>query len=417
VNAYELLPEGAVAIADDHHQLIWPSLGGEGGTVRANVDPWLRSLGTRSNAAIDLVRIAAGAYMADRLSPRRTGFSRTIRLRVQVSDASHWATAADRITNILHWLTADTWQLELVHGDLARPDVEDAAAAGKVALFSGGLDSFCGAMLAPQDQSRLLIGHWDNPTVKAAQDRSWAWMTGEGGISFHYRQMRLSQAGKRREASTRSRALLFMALAAAAADGAGAKVVEIPENGFTSLNPPLGADRGGALSTRSTHPWTLHLVRGLLADLGLGIELSDPYIERTKGELLAAADAACPGTLRPGAAKTLSCGKLDGRLYSGGNPNYHCGLCVPCLVRRGAFIAAGLPDDTPYLVEELSGSAYQQLLDRRADDVAAVRFAVARGLADVDLIAQGPFPDTFDLEAALDLCRRGLDELGAVPLP
>jgi hypothetical protein len=113
----------------------------------------------------------------------------------------------------------------------------------------------------------------------------------------------------------------------------------------------------------------------------------------------------------------LSCGKLDGRLYRGGNPNHHCGLCVPCLVRRGAFLAAGLSDDTPYLVDELVGEARHQLLERRSDDIAAVRHAAARGLDDIGLMAMGPFPDDFDLDGALDLCSRGIRELAEVPMP
>jgi hypothetical protein len=415
---FELLPEGADANAARAHQLVWPADGRETPTVRAAVDPWLRRLGTRSNASIDLVRIAAGAYMADRLSPRRTGFSRTIRLHVRLINTAGWGAAAEGVADLLHWLTADTWRLNLADDGLARPDPDETPAAARmVALFSGGLDSFCGALLASKDESRRLVGHWDNPTVKAAQDRSWAWMTDDGGLPFAYEQIRLSQTEQRREGSTRSRSLLFIALALAVADGVNAQLVEVPENGFTSLNPPLGANRGGALSTRSTHPWTLHLVRRLLDELGIGIELHDPHMERTKGDLLAATVAAGQATLRQGAARTLSCGKLDGRLYRGGNPNHHCGLCVPCLVRRGAFIAAGLADETPYLINELTGAARQQLLDRRSDDIAAVRYAIARDLDDVDLIALGPFPDDFDLDAALDLCSRGMRELAAVPLP
>ena len=416
--AFELMPEGATAHADAAHQLLWPAVAGENETVRASIGAWLGSFGAPSDGAIDLVRIASGAYMADRLSPRRTGFSRTIRLHVQVVDASPWGAACGLVADLLHWLTSDTWQLEFSDDGMERPDDDVAAEpAGTVALLSGGLDSFCGALLGRDEPSRLLVGHWDNSTVKGAQDRTWEWLSGDGDIGSMYRQIRLTQAEKKREASSRSRALLFTALAIAAASGAGATVAEVPENGFTSLNPPLGANRGGALSTRSTHPWTFHLARQLLADVGIGAELRDPHMHRTKGELLAAAVAAGPASIRDGAAKTLSCGKLDGRLYPGGNQNHHCGLCVPCLVRRGGFIAAGLPDDTPYLVNYLAGDSYEKLLRRRADDVAAVRLALERGFDDVDLAAQGPFPNDFEFEAALDLCHRGFEELRTVPLP
>jgi len=418
VIAFELRPEGTAAHADGAHQLVWPTAGGQNETVRASMDPWLGVLGAPSDAATDLVRIASGAYMADRLSPRRTGFSRTIRLHVQVVDAARWEASCNLVADLLHWLTSDTWLLELSNDGLERPETEPAAEpAETVALLSGGLDSFCGALLARDASPRLLVGHWDNSTIKGAQNRTWGWLCEDGGIGYPYRQIRVTQAEEKREASSRSRALLFTALAIAAADGARAAVAEVPENGFTSLNPPLGANRGGALSTRSTHPWTLYLVRQLLDAVDLTVELRDPHLPRTKGELLAAAVAAGPPSIRDGAAKTLSCGKLDGRLYPGGNQNHHCGLCVPCLVRRGGFIAAGLPDDTPYLVNYLVGDSYEKLLSWRGDDVAAVRLALERGFDDVDLAAQGPFPDDFDLDAALDLCHRGFEELRAVALP
>lgn len=414
---YELLPEGATPAATDAHQLVWLAESGDGSSVRANVDPWLTHLGTRSEAAIDLVRAAAGAYMADRLTPRGAGFSRTLHLHVRVIDARRWAAAANQLADILHWLTGDTWLIEMSEDHLARPDPSPAAAADAVALLSGGLDSFCGAILSAERQC-LRLGHWDNTTVKGAQDRSWAWIRDKAGrVSETYRQVRVTQAEEKREASTRSRTLLFIALAIAAADAVSTSGVEIPENGFTSLNPPLAVNRGGALSTRSTHPWTLSLTRRLLSEVGIEVGLLAPYMGWTKGELLSAAAGAGVDSFCDGAAKTLSCGKLDGRLYRGGNPNHHCGLCVPCLVRRGAFIAAGVRDNTAYLVQELNGLALKQLIERRSDDVGAVRLAVSRIIDDVDVMAQGPFPEEFDLDNAVELCNRGLQELAAVPLP
>ena len=70
-----------------------------------------------------------------------------------------------------------------------------------------------------------------------------------------------------------------------------------------------------------------------------------------------------------------------------------------------------------YLSERLRGAARKKLLANRADDVAAVQWAVEHRIDDVALLAAGPFPPGFDFEAALDLCERGQAELAAVPLP
>jgi 7-cyano-7-deazaguanine synthase in queuosine biosynthesis len=416
---YELLLEGGRAHVRGAHRLVWSVTQRESNTVRASIDPWLRQLGAPANAAIDLVRLAAAAYMVDRLTKRRSGFSRTIDLHVHVTDPTRWDGPLDDTADLLFWLTGDTWNLEVSGEEVARPakGIVDATSGDVVVLLSGGLDSFCGAALSNRDQPRVFLGHWDNSTVKHAQDESWRWLTEHGGIASPYRQIQLTQVEEKRERSTRSRALLFMALAAAVAQAAGARVVEVPENGFTSLNPPLGADRGGALSTRSTHPRTLRSVNRLYADLGVDVQFHDPYAQMTKGELLAEAAAGSPVSFAGGAADTLSCGKLDGRFYRGGNPNHHCGLCVPCLVRRGAFLAAGVRDGTAYLSEYLTGADLDKLLAHRAADIAAVRHGIDRAVDDVALMTSGSYPDDFDFDAAVDLCKRGFKELQAVPLP
>lgn len=206
-----------------------------------------------------------------------------------------------------------------------------------------------------------------------------------------------------------------MALGTAIAAARGAQSLEIPENGYTSLNPPLGPERGGPLSTRSTHPATLARFNALVAGIGIEVSVSNPHQNRTKGELVAAAAASSPGDFSDGAAGTHSCGKMNGFRYKGGNPNRHCGLCVPCQVRRASLIAAGVADRTAYLFDSLTGAAREKLLRHRSGDVYAVQKAILRGLDDTDVIALSPFPPGFDLDAAVDLCERGLKELERVP--
>lgn len=48
------------------------------------------------------------------------------------------------------------------------------------------------------------------------------------------------------------------------------------------------------------------------------------------------------------AHRTTSCGRFKKFGYK------HCGRCVPCLVRRAAFAAAGVNDETVYVYENLA---------------------------------------------------------------
>lgn len=407
MSGFELRPIGGDPQREDFTQLIW----GLPTSVNANVDAWLASLGPVAPAAIDLVRVAAGAYMADRQVPRRAGYTRTIQLHVQVTDADRTVPTLDQLSSLLHWLTADLWELSVGTEDLRRPEPVEAPKESPeaVALLSGGLDSMAAAVVGANGASRVFIAHWDNPTVKASQDRVWNWLKDVPGMEATYRQVRIAEAAGKREESTRSRSLLFFALAAAVATASGCDRVEVPENGFTSLNPSLGNNRGGVLSTRSTHPWTIAQVQRVLETLGIGVRLHNPYELMTKGELVAL--AAENPVFGAGVPLTLSCGKMDGRLYHGGNPNYNCGLCVACLTRRGSLLTAGVEDATPYLMNTVTADSMPYLLQRRAADILAVRTGAERDVDEFALLAQGPFPEDYDLARAVDVCKRGIAEL------
>ena len=419
MNTFELLPEGSAPASLGWTALVWPRSPGTSASIKADVDPWLTQFGDASEAAIDLVRIAVGAYFADRLSRRGAGYSRTIGLHVRLVEPKPWEALGGPISDLLHWLTGDTWQITLSADGLERAFSEpkgSVAGAHSVALFSGGLDSLCGALLQGGEPS-LLLGHWDNTLVKGAQDRAYSWLRDTLDSAPAYRQINLAQMVAKRDPSSRSRSLLFLALAVAAAEGLGAANVVVPENGFTSLNPPLGPERGGVLSTRSTHPSTIYRVNQVLSKLGSDVQIENPYAWATKGELVRAASETCDTDFGAGAAATLSCGKLDGRVYKGGDSNQHCGLCVPCLVRRASLAAGAAVDETPYLCNTLSGDSLTKLRNRRANDVNALRRTLAEPFEDTALMSLGPFPPAFDPDAAYDLCLRGFRELQLVQLP
>jgi hypothetical protein len=112
------------------------------------------------------------------------------------------------------------------------------------------------------------------------------------------------------------------------------------------------------------------------------------------------------------AAETISCSKLDGGLgYKGGSPNVNCGLCVACLVRRGAFIGAGLTDGTDYLLDRVTPDARAKLVDARHADIWAVQSWGAREPSIDDLMVSAPWPPGTDYQAMLDVVLAGRTEL------
>jgi 7-cyano-7-deazaguanine synthase in queuosine biosynthesis len=418
MTTFELRPSTSTLIIPIAEQLVWSDDAPHQGRVHSDLDPWLTTFGPAPDHAIDLVRFGTGAYLADQLSRRLTTFSRTIDLAVHVLDAVAWTddVLAD-LADLMASLTGDTWRLTALPTDGVRmvPDPDrEAPALTRVALLSGGLDSFAGAVLSSADPGVAYLGQWDQPGVKAAQNAIRSWFH-RSDRRIEYVQVRhgVRDAKTKRDRTTRSRSFLFMTLGIALAAARQATTLEVPENGYTSLNPPLGPDRGGALSTRSTHPETFERVNHLLEVLGINVRAVNPHASLTKGELVHAAAMASPGDFAAGAAETLSCAKLNGN-WLGGNSNHSCGLCFACMVRRASLHAAGVRDSAPYLADELTGEGAAKLMRNRVADLEAIDFAIERGIEDTDVMALGPFPDDFDIDAAVDLCRRALTELSEI---
>lgn len=415
---FELFPSGSLPTGDGEPVEWGPNRDCE---IDSTLDPWLSSLGQVPPQTVDLVRIATAAYVADRRTKRRS-LPRSIRLVVHMirpdlqSDES--ITLA---SDLLGFLTGDNWSIEPLQDSSAAPDAREIepTLTEDVALLSGGLDSFAHAAVicaTGSSASTVFVSHVSNPMTARAQNACVDYLRSVAADG-RYCGIRLRHRTAKDELTNHSRSLFFMMLGVAVAEGLGAKRVLVPENGFTSLNVPLSPNRQGRYSTRSTHPYTFHLVNRLLQLSGVSVAVSNPREWETKGQMVSQAWELGGDAFNEAAAKTLSCGKLDGYRYGGGNANIGCGLCYACMVRRAAFVSAGMTDETSYLMDTLTAASRVDLITRRAEDMRAVRHAVRMGVDEDELLANTPQPPNFDLDRALELWKNGLDELAALELP
>ena len=303
--------------------------------------------------AWDLLSIALAVTAADKFAIRDRspdGWTREFDLTIAVADPAFWRSCANLLATQLQFLSTDRWTLQFVENGTRPPEPRRVSPAPEnaVILLSGGMDSFIGAL--DTDGHRLLavsqVSHGDG-----ARQRQFAGLVG-GGL----RHLQLNHnARPSPELSDRTRSFIFLTygvLAASSLDTYRAGNVVplfVCENGFISLNPPLTASRFGSLSTRTTHPEFLRSFGSLLSAAGLRIELRTPYRFATKGEMLV--NCAEQELLRKFARTTTSCGRF------GHYGMRHCGRCVPCLIRRAAFLRRGGGDRSYRVRLSESGSA------------------------------------------------------------
>ena len=380
--------------------------------------------------AVDLFHLATAVYSADVCTRRATAYdrwTRDFRLFMPVSDTGLWSPLAAHLCRMLGFLSGDRWNIEFRALSNPLPPFTKRKRARRpksptaTCLFSGGLDSFVGALdLLAQGHTVSLVGHYSTGPTSQAQDAVYTALSSHhpdrtSFFRFYVRPPRLN--GTLPEPTTRSRSIVFLSLGVLVATSFGAAIpLYVPENGLISLNVPLTPARSGSLSTRTTHPHFIRLFRELLVRLGLGTTVETPYRFRTKGEMLAA--VADQAFLRRVIPQTLSCSHPDVGRYRGVAPGRHCGYCVPCLIRRASLAHIGEDRADDYLIDVLRnppGAGTETGKDFRAFAMALARHGGGeRSLFEV--LDSGPLPPE-DASAFAGVYQRGMEEVRTLLTP
>lgn len=362
--------------------------------------------------AWDLLSIALSVVTADFAGLRDhspDGWTREFEIDVAVADPTFWTGQARALSEALGFLTTDLWTFRFQEGGMlpAPPRNPVYPAEDCVALLSGGLDSLIGAIdLVAAGRKPFVVSQ----TVRGDADKQVDFANRIGGGLNHLQLNHNAHSPGVQESSQRARSLVFIAFGVAAATSLqrhhqGHTVpLYVCENGFIAINPPLTGGRLGSLSTRTARPEYLTRLQHILdaADLRVGIE--NPYAAKTKGEMLRG--CADQDLLKAEAVRSTSCGRFQRFNYR------QCGRCVPCQVRRAAFMVwGGVPDTTGYVYEPLGKND-----DDHAgfDDVRSVAMALAAVAADgldVWLGSSLGSPMISDRAALRAMVERGLAEL------
>jgi 7-cyano-7-deazaguanine synthase in queuosine biosynthesis len=266
-------------------------------------------------------------------------------VEIPVRQPELWNAHTSSLTDLLGWLTDDTWILTFTpRGDSAGPlDVSqgflfdlvpDGAAP---VLFSGGLDSGAGLAAYLADRSAVAVSVDTNNWMQHVQQRVLRELNAvsqHGCVPLRYR---VSARGQRHaaESSQRSRGLLFLAAGIATAWTLRQDRLQVFENGIGAINLPYVRAQFGSQAPKAMHPKTLRMVLGLASAVsGRPFRIDAPGVTLTKAQLIRRAPAAADRAL----AGTVSCDTGFSARVPGRAP---CGSCTSCILRRQALHAAG----------------------------------------------------------------------------
>ncbi|MBK8009823.1 MAG: hypothetical protein IPK13_00610 [Deltaproteobacteria bacterium] len=327
----------------------------------------------------DLVRVASYVIAADQAFERGDAdridlgdkWRRDLHFAIAVEEPDLWSSQemVEVLQSTLGFLSDDNYSFEfqsVANRDpeqlkFTGPDGEPFAGGWNnidaVQLFSGGMDSFGGAVqaLGIDKQNPVLVSHRSAPkTWKTQRElvgdlQTWA---SRGAIPHVGIQVHKHDKALRKERTQRSRSFLYAAMAGTVAHIIGHDKIRFYENGITSFNLPISPQIVGARATRTTHPKVL-LGFSQIISLARGktMAVENPFELKTRAEVLdVIKGAGAAGMLR----HTVSCAHI----HRSSTMHPHCGVCSQCIDRRFSVLARSLEEEDPedgYAVDLIKG--------------------------------------------------------------
>lgn len=379
-------------------------------TIYSSVPSIWYHLGKQSMEYIyeDLFIIGLSVFALDKRISRSLfddAWTREIEVSIPVLEKNKWDRTCDKWNELLSFLTGDIWKIEFrstsaeygFHKNANRSKI-DISGCDCVSLFSGGLDSFCGAIKLLEDgKSPVLVGHNEYPKLRYIQEdmvKDFRSNYDSQSISF------LSfTAGARApkniegeplrkiENTSRGRSLLFLCAAISIAGIMGEDTpVYIPENGFIGLNISLTNSRKGSCSTRTTHPFFLEGLSEILGEVGIHNRIENFFAYKTKREIVNL--IAETQSFKNNYMNTISCSHpCVARYNRTGSREYpvNCGFCYPCLIRKASLQDVEISEKND--VEDTISFINTESESAKSSDLFAVLSSVHRykGLSDKEL--------------------------------
>ncbi len=338
---------------------------------------------------LDWIDVSIAVYVADRLSLReiekyRNNWTRNFKLKIAVRNLEVWLSQDVQIelNNLLNFYTDDDWEFEFVklefdermtaiNNKLPLPPLQHP----RVALFSGGLDSFAGLaqeLYNDDESSFILVSGRTNSRQEYLQKQQINELRKkykDKELIHHIIDFGFNWNGgehPKEENSQRTRGFVFTTFGAVTALNAGINVLEIYENGIGAINLPYDKSQVGTMNSRGVNPLSLLRMERFIQTLTKrDFQIRNLYLFETKGEMCR---HEAVRNLADVISLTFSCDGFP--VHTAGKPQ--CGDCTSCLLRRLSLETAKLTNfdnGEHYLIDlasPISTPSFARLNDLRA---------------------------------------------------
>ena len=341
----------------------------------------------------DLYIISLSVFAIDKRFPRRfskDSWTREIKVSIPVINIEKWNNVKTKWEKMLRFLSGDIWNINFRQTSQRycketkkNPPSNVGNSFDCLCLFSGGLDSYCGAIKLLQEKNSVcFVGYKEYPKLEQRQTALFN-ILNQNYPDINKRIINFTaiprapiynaKLSNHDEKTSRSRSLLFICGALSIANILGDKIpLYIPENGFIGLNIPLTSSRRGSCSTRTTHPYFINTLLSILKEVGINNDVRNFFSYSSKKDVVNAVENTHAFT--QGVEMTISCSHPCLPRWKGNEYPINCGYCYPCLIRKSSLKHLNLNNDIYTEPNSLTMDFlnFHHEFDDKASDVRAV---------------------------------------------
>lgn len=379
--------------------------------VKSDIEKLWRSLGVKiiDSPYEDFMIISMAIFAVDKKISRsdqkneradlifEDAWTRKLHLNIPVLNYVQWKENEKNLEEVLSFLTGDVWKIEFrrtkykyrQRKDIRKKSLGNVEKIRAVSLFSGGLDSYCGALkLMSEEKNTCFVGFKEYNLLKRRQTELY-----DNINEYHSERTNLlklfnvrpysplnaegEKISVKGENSSRSRSILFIAGAMIVSSLCSeTKNIYIPENGFIGINVPISDSRQGSCSTRTTHPFFINGLNDIFSKVGIDKTIVNFYSDMTKGELVQ--EFSKHELFLKDSGRTISCSHPMQSRYDQVPSPKNCGYCYPCIIRKASMNKVNFTNEEYNPNYDLSTSFLNMYtnFDSKSSDFRAILYAI-----------------------------------------